>query len=72
MAGPVPAIPTLRGAALTMIGITGTRPVMTVEGRVLPEKERPSRRVVFTHVSSRGAVATVGATSEATRHKLSR
>jgi hypothetical protein len=29
MAGLVPAISLLKGAALPMIGITGTRPVMT-------------------------------------------
>jgi hypothetical protein len=29
MAGPVPAIPILKSAAPQMIGITGTRPVMT-------------------------------------------
>jgi hypothetical protein len=32
MAGLVPAIPMLRGAALQTIGITGTSPVMTAEG----------------------------------------
>jgi hypothetical protein len=31
MAGPVPAIPILGSAALFLIEITGTRPVMTVE-----------------------------------------
>ena len=34
MAGPVPAIPMRRSAALQTIGITGTRPVMTAEGAV--------------------------------------
>ena len=32
MAGLVPAIPMMRGAALHTIGITGTSPVMTSEG----------------------------------------
>jgi hypothetical protein len=31
MAGPVPAIPLLKSTALDIIGITGTRPVMTRE-----------------------------------------
>jgi hypothetical protein len=35
MAGLVPATPILGGAALHPIGITGTRPVMTKEGRNL-------------------------------------
>jgi hypothetical protein len=32
MAGLDPAIPMLKGAAFHTIGITGTRPVMTLEG----------------------------------------
>jgi hypothetical protein len=32
MAGLVPAIPMRKSAVLVMIGITGTRPVMTWEG----------------------------------------
>jgi hypothetical protein len=35
MAGPVPAIPILRGAAFHIIGITGTRPGMTWEHVIL-------------------------------------
>ncbi|MEE1654867.1 hypothetical protein VB618_01560 [Microvirga sp. CF3062] len=42
MAGLVPAIPILKGAAFHIIGITGTRPVMTREGRVLLEKNAPA------------------------------
>ncbi|UVF21876.1 hypothetical protein HPT29_012530 [Microvirga terrae] len=34
MAGLVPAIPIVRGTALDMIGITGTRPLMTSKGNM--------------------------------------
>jgi hypothetical protein len=42
MAGLVPAIPMLRGAALQAIGITGTRPVMTwrVRGLMMTGREQ--------------------------------
>jgi hypothetical protein len=42
MAGPVPAIPMLRGAALLFIGITGTSPVMTSEVVVTKEANSTS------------------------------
>jgi hypothetical protein len=39
MAGPVPAISIRTSAALQMIGITGTRPVMTREANVQPIRD---------------------------------
>jgi hypothetical protein len=39
MAGLVPAIPTVRSAVLSMVGITGTRPVMTWRGGLCLESD---------------------------------
>jgi hypothetical protein len=41
MAGLVPAIPTVRSAVLSMVGITGTTPVMTWRGGLCLELDAP-------------------------------
>ncbi|MBO1906784.1 hypothetical protein J4G37_17960 [Microvirga sp. 3-52] len=53
MAGPDPAIPMLRGAALQAIGITGTRPVMTSAGPRAGPREPMGDRMTINAPSSR-------------------